>query len=398
MTHHPGLVKRLRGLDRRLVDGFLGLVIALVSLPGLMPTLDDSRRDPDAGSLVLILLMTLPVAYRRVAPDIVMGTTGLATVVYYALGYPDTPAALGTLVALYSVAAHGNRKLAVQALVYTTIGLSISVLVSDPGDLTLQILISNYIIYGTAWVIGDNVRTRRAYTVELEARAARLEQERETNSREAVIDERRRIAREMHDVVAHNVSVMVVQAGAARRVMDTKPDQARTALSSIETTGRQALTEMRRLTGVLRREDEPDKAPQPGLDCLDELIEKTCEAGLPVDVVLEGRPYDLPQSVDLSAFRIVQEALTNSLKHAGPSKAVVWLKYGPGRLDLRVTDDGRGAAEQLSNGRPAGHGLVGMRERVALFGGDLKTGPLPGGGYEVMATLPLEREGQWSRS
>ncbi|MGH2698828.1 MAG: histidine kinase [Actinomycetota bacterium] len=390
MKQQLGIPARLRRLDPRLVDGLLGLFIAVVSLPAVLPVVEDSRRDPDLWSLGLILLMTLPIAYRRIVPDIVMITTGFATISYYALGYPDTLAALGTLIALYSVAAHGNRKLAIQALIGTLIGLSISVVVAAPEDLTLQILISNYIIYGTAWVIGDNVRTRRAYTQELEARAARLEKQRETQSREAVIEERRRIAREMHDVVAHSVSVMVVQAGAARRVIDASPDDARDALSSIETTGRQALTEMRRLTGVLRSDKEADKTPQPGLGYLEKLVEQTREAGLPVDVVIEGLPYELPQGADLSAFRIVQEALTNSLKLAGPSRAIVLIKYFPSKLELRVTDDGRGAAERLSNGSVAGHGLIGMRERVAMFGGDLKSGPLPGGGYQVQATLPLE--------
>ena len=398
MKQQHGIQARLRRLDPRLVDGLLALLIAIVSLPAILPTVEGSRRDADGWSLALILLMTLPIAYRRIAPDVVMMTTGVATVTYYALGYPDTLAALGTLIALYSIAAHGNRKIAVQALIGTVIGLSISVLVTELGELTLQILISNYIIYGTAWVIGDNMRTRRAYTQELEARANQLERERETQSREAVIEERRRIAREMHDVVAHTVSVMVVQAGAARRIIESKPEQARDALTSIETTGRQALTEMRRLTGVLRREEESYKTPQPGLGYLEKLIDQTREAGLPVEVTIEGQPYELPQGADLSAFRIVQEALTNSLKHAGPSHASVCIKYSPNKLELRVTDDGRGAAERLSNGSVAGHGLVGMRERVAMFGGDLKSGPLPGGGYEVQATLPLETVGKWSRS
>jgi signal transduction histidine kinase len=390
MKQQLGVAAVLRRLDPRLVDGSLGLLLAIVSLISILATSQASRRDPDVWCIALTLLMTLPIAYRRIAPDFGMMTTGAATVAYYILGYPDTLAAIGTLIALYSVAAHGNRKIAVQALIGTAIGLSVSVLVTDPGDFTLQILVSNYIIYGTAWVIGDNVRTRRAYTHELEARAERLERERETKSREAVVDERRRIAREMHDVVAHSVSVMVVQAGAARRILDSKPSQARDALASIETTGRQALAEMRRLTGVLRREEAVDKTPQPGLGYLEKLIEQTREAGLPVEVTVQGSPYELPQGADLSAFRIVQEALTNSLKHAGPSHATVCITYSSDQIELRVADDGHGAAQRLPNGSDAGHGLVGMRERVAMFGGELKTGPLPGGGYEVRATLPLE--------
>ena len=394
MKQQPGIAARLRRLDPRLVDGTLGVLLAVVSISAVQPLAAVSRREADGWSIALILLMTLPIAYRRVAPDFVIITTGAATVTYYILGFPDSLAAIGTLIALYSVAAHGNRKIAVQALIGTAIGLSVSVLVTDLGGFTIQVLVSNYIIYGTAWVIGDNMRTRRAYTHELEARAERLEREREKESREAVIDERRRIAREMHDVVAHAVSVMVVQAGAARKIIDSKPAQARVALASIETTGRQALTEMRRLTGVLRSEEAPNKSPQPGLGYLEALIEQTREAGLPVDVTIEGQPRELPQSADLSAFRILQEALTNSLKHAGPSEAAVSIRYSPGELELRVTDNGRGAAERLSNGSTGGHGLVGMRERVALFGGDLKTGPLPGGGYEVRATLPLETVGK----
>jgi signal transduction histidine kinase len=390
MKQQLGVAAALRRLDPRLVDGSLGLLLAVVSLVAYLPMVDSSRRAPDGWAIALILLMTLPIAYRRIAPDFVIVTTGTATVTYYALGYPDTLASIGTLIALYSVAAHGNRKIAVEALIGTAIGLSISVLMTDLGDLTLQVLVSNYIVFGTAWVIGDNIRTRRAYTLELEARAERLERERETQSREAIIDERRRIAREMHDVVAHSVSVMVVQAGAARRILDSKPSQARDALASIETTGRQALAEMRRLTGVLRREEDVDKTPQPGLGYLEKLIEQTREAGLPVEVTVKGNPYELPQGADLSAFRIVQEALTNSLKHAGPSHATVCITYSSSKIELRVTDDGHGAAHRLSNGSDGGHGLVGMRERVAMFGGELKTGPLPGGGYEVRATLPLE--------
>jgi len=147
---------------------------------------------------------------------------------------------------------------------------------------------------------------------------------------------------------------------------------------------------MRRLTGVLRREEDVDKTPQPGLGYLEKLIEQTREAGLPVEVTVQGNPYELPQGAELSAFRIVQEALTNSLKHAGPSHATVCITYSSSKIELRVTDDGHGAAQRLSNGSDGGHGLVGMRERVAMFGGELKTGPLPGGGYEVRATLPLE--------
>ena len=399
MQQRLGIRERVRRLDPRLADGGLGLLIALLSIPTMFgAAFGTARRDPDAIAALLALLMTLPLAYRRLKPDLTLLTIGVSTVAYYVLGYPDSFGALGVLIALYSVAAHASRKTAVRGLVYTVIGITISIFSLETSEFRLQILISNFIIFITAWVIGDNVRTRRAYTAELEARARRLESERESRARDAVVDERRRIAREMHDVVAHNVSVMVVQAGAARRVLETHPEKAHEAMTSIESTGRQALTEMRRLTGVLRRDDEPATRPQPGLDRLGKLIQKTREAGLPVQVEIDGSPIALPQGVDLSAYRIIQEALTNTLKHAGPSSASVWIGFGPQRLELRITDNGRGAASQMANGQPAGHGLVGMRERVSLFGGDLKAGPLPGGGYEVKATLPLETVGEWSRS
>jgi signal transduction histidine kinase len=207
-----------------------------------------------------------------------------------------------------------------------------------------------------------------------------------------VADERARIARELHDVVAHNVSVMVVQAGAARRTIERDPDRAREALTSVEATGRQALDEMRRLLGVLRTEDEATelRAPQPSVSHLDELVAHVREAGLPVDLVVEGEPRPLMSGVDMSAFRIVQEALTNSLKHAGPAHARVRLRYGEHDLCLEVVDDGRGLAADAPASNGGGHGLVGMRERVALFGGELQAGPRTGGGYVVSARIPLE--------
>jgi signal transduction histidine kinase len=256
-------------------------------------------------------------------------------------------------------------------------------------------LISEGVLMATAWILGDNLRTRRAYTASVEERAARLEQEQLDSASRAVNEERARIARELHDVVAHSVSVMVVQAGAARRVMDRDPDRAADALSSIESSGRQALDELRRLLAMLRHygDQRPALSPQPTIEDLETLIAQIEEAGLPVTLIVEGQPRHLPSGVDLSVFRIVQEALTNTLKHAGPARATVRVRYEPDHLLLTVTDNGRGLAEQLKrdNGDRVsrGHGLVGMRERVALFDGDLQAGPKPGGGYEVTARLSL---------
>jgi signal transduction histidine kinase len=206
-----------------------------------------------------------------------------------------------------------------------------------------------------------------------------------------VSEERSRIARELHDVIAHAVSVMVVQAGAARRVAVARPEQARDAMTSIESTGRQALGEMRRLVGVLRDNDEPTTLdPQPRLLDVPALVEQAREAGLQVRLEVEGEPRPLPAGVDLSAYRIVQEALTNVRKHAGPASVEVAVRYGPHALHIEVCDDGRGApVEAVSNGH-RGQGLIGMRERVALYGGRLDVGPRPQGGFRVLADLPLE--------
>ncbi|TDC77116.1 sensor histidine kinase [Streptomyces hainanensis] len=248
-----------------------------------------------------------------------------------------------------------------------------------------------------AWVLGDSLRTRRAYYAELEERANRLEQERETQARMAVAAERARIARELHDVVAHNVSVMVVQADGAAYVLDTAPEQTRNALHTISGTGRQALTEMRRLLGVLRGEDGQvtgqDYVPQPGVEQLADLVDQVRDTGLPVDFRIEGTPRPLPSGVELTAYRIVQEALTNTRKHGGPDVgAIVRLSYDLDVLTVLAEDDGRGAQRELYEERGAdgrGQGLIGMRERVGMVGGVLVAGPRPGGGFRISATLPL---------
>lgn len=248
-----------------------------------------------------------------------------------------------------------------------------------------------------AWVLGDSMRTRRAYWAQLEERAARLEKEREAQSRIAVAAERARIARELHDVVAHNVSVMVVQADGAAYVLDTAPEQTRQALETISGTGRQALAEMRRLLGVLRTGEQPESGeyvPQPGVEQLTDLIDQVRSAGLPVDFRREGEPREVPSSVELTVYRIVQEALTNTRKHGGPHVgATVRLSYRDDDLDLLVEDDGRGAQRELYEEGGAdglGHGLIGMRERVGMVGGTLTAGPRPGGGFRVSAVLPLK--------
>jgi signal transduction histidine kinase len=347
-------------------------------------------RHHNAFSIGLSALGAVPIAWRRRSPLAVLVVAGAAAVVYEACGFPDGPNAVPVLIALYSVAAHCDRRQSIVGAVYAGVGVLV-VFATARWHLDAGTVISNTIIFGTAWILGDNLRNRRAYVSELEAKADYLEREQTARAQQAVADERSRIARELHDVVAHNVSVMVVQAGAARRTIDRDTDGARDALTSVEQTGRQALDEMRRLLGVLRTDDEATeaRAPQPSVADLDSLVANVRDAGLPVELVVEGVPRPLASGVDMSAYRIVQEALTNSLKHAGPARAHVRVRYGDHDLCVEVVDDGRGgAADPTVNG--GGNGLVGMRERVALYGGELRAGPRAGGGYLVSARLPLE--------
>jgi signal transduction histidine kinase len=237
-------------------------------------------------------------------------------------------------------------------------------------------------------LLGYGVWLNRARTSLLADQAAQLTREQAGQTQAAVRQEQTRIARELHDIVAHRVVVMVAQAGASTRMFDTDPQRARHALKSIEILGREALTEMRRLLGVLWTHDEGSKAPQPGLADLPDLIAQIERAGLPVELRISGQPRTLPAGVELSAYRIVQEALTNTLKHAGPARADVELRYHPDLLEVRVDDDGQGSSSLLK----AGQGLVSMRQRAALVGGEVSLGPRIGTGFQVAAKLPVNGE------
>jgi signal transduction histidine kinase len=243
-----------------------------------------------------------------------------------------------------------------------------------------------WLAFAIAWLVGRDLRRRRQRVADLEDRAAQLEREREEQAQLAVAEERGRIARELHDVIAHGVSVIVVQAQAGPHLVG---DQERVldVFRAIESNGRDALVELRRLLGILRSEDEQLAiGPQPGLGSLQSLVEQVRASGLPVELRIEGEPVHLPAGIDLSAYRIVQEALTNVVKHAGDAAVVVVIRYEAHALELDVVDDGRGRAMSLNG---SGHGLIGMRERVALYGGTLKTGTRDSGGYAVRARLPF---------
>ena len=344
------------------------------------------RRSLDPLDALLVPLTTLPIALRRYRPLAVLAVTvGAQTLLLLFSSRVQVP--LGVIVALYTVASRCERPVSIRAASWVALPITVGVIVNS--GLSTGRIIPKLALFAIAWVVGDNVRTRRAYLAELEARAARLEREREERAERAVIEERTRIARELHDVIAHNVSVMVVQASAGEDVFDTDPARARESLSAVASTGRAALTELRRLLGVIRAdEDHAGYAPQPGIEYLDELVGQIRETGLAVELSVLGEPRELPEGVGLCAYRIVQEALTNTLKHADASEAQVSVRYVADALELQVTDDGRAAP--LVNGDTTGHGLIGMRERVALFGGELWVGARAGRGFEVSARLPLE--------
>jgi signal transduction histidine kinase len=281
------------------------------------------------------------------------------------------------LLAVYSAAAHtsGRRTLVAGGMV---VGLYVMAFASDGTGITADTVIFYTLLLSTPWAAGRAVRQRRLNDRELE--------QEKTRAAAAIVEERARIARELHDVVAHSISVMVLQARGGRRVLQSDPADARDAFTVIEWTGQQALDEMRRLVGMLRSGDESlPLAPQPSLKELGTLVEQVRAAGLPVQLAVEGAPRDLPPGVDMSAFRIVQEALTNALTHAGPAHARVVLRYREDDLELEISDDGPGGGESTGSG----YGLVGMRERVLVYGGELEAGRQPGGGYALRVRLPL---------
>jgi signal transduction histidine kinase len=322
-------------------------------------------------------------------------------VVQLALDIETTIADFAMLVIIYTVAAFGARWASRFALAGGMCAAALAQIRWPQPDASalgqVAVAVFQTVPFALAWVLGDSMRTRRAYFAQLEERAARLEKEREAQAKVAVAAERARIARELHDVVAHNVSVMVVQADGAAYVLDAAPDQARKALETISSTGRQALAEMRRLLGVLRtgeHQETGEYVPQPDVDQIDDLVEQCRTSGLPVDFKVEGTPRPLPSGVELTAYRIVQEALTNTRKHGGPNAgASVRLVYFDDGLGLLVEDDGKGAPHELYEEGGAdgqGHGLIGMRERVGMVGGTLDAGPRPGGGFRISALLPLK--------
>lgn len=375
------------------------LALGAVALFTYRPDDGVEYRDPDVLGVVLIAAFTVPVLFRRIAPlpvALVLAALNLAATVWH---YPTPTGAVIMLIAVYSLGAYTvlGRGLAGLGSILGSTYLYLIVTARrfpEADDLGGAALVFVTLGFAGAWGIGRSVRAPRLHAQHLEERAAQLERTREAEVRAALAEERGQIARELHDVVAHHVSVMTVQAAGAQRSLERDPARSREAMAAIEATGRAALTEMRRIVGVLRGPDDgqpspvPGRTPQPGLADLPALIDQLAATGLPVVLHTEGAQTELPISVDLTAYRIIQEALTNTLKHAAGAAAAVTLRHSPGELVVEVTDNGRRRPPDTDSHRP-GHGLLGMRERVALYGGDLHTGTGPAGGFQVRARIPV---------
>ena len=370
---------------------FDALILAGLGLGLFGAVVSQDQADGPTGPLWFDLLavtaIVTPLFFRRRfpfgAPVAVGVAVGLTAFVDERLVPKDFIPFIAGCAAVFLVGLLRERAQAVAGIVLA-IGVEALVAYRDPLK-NLSAFIATCIVFGLIWTVAFALGRKFQEADEARERAARAEREREERARTAVTDERARIARELHDVVGHSVSVMTVQASAVRRLLREDQEKEREALEVVEQTGRQALAEMRRLVGVLRRPEEaPALAPQPSLEFLEKLVAHVREAGLPVDLRVEGKPAQLAPGVDLTAYRLIQEGLTNALKHAGASHAEVIVRYGDDDVELLVADDGRGAGD----GDGGGHGLVGMRERVTVYGGELDAGPRADGGFELRARLP----------
>ncbi|WP_448640789.1 sensor histidine kinase [Geodermatophilus sp. URMC 63] len=429
MAHSPAPARRI---PPRLADVALTGAVTVVTAAQLLaaPAAVAGQRPVDAGAWALAALAALPVLLLRRRPWTAMALTSAGVVGYSLLGYPESISGYGVLVALYGVAARYPRRISLGAVPLVLAGMVVFTF-SWPQGYTLNDVLADLLVTGAMWALGDAARTQRRQARALAERAREAEASREAHSREAVVHERLRIARELHDVMAHSMSVIAVQAGVGRHVMDRDPGTARRALTVVEDTSRRTLAEMRQLLGVLRVDDvaaddvatdgratdgratdgratdgratsgratgdgaapagsaagAATRTPQPGLDRLEELLATARAAGSAVTLSTSGTPRPLTAQLDLAAYRILQEALTNAAKHAGPATVEVALTWREDGLLIEVDDDGPGPA----SGRPGGgYGLVGLRERAASVGGHLETGPGPRGGFLLRARLPL---------
>jgi signal transduction histidine kinase len=374
--------RRLADINPLIVDGALALLLFALA-----------EASADSGlrwvplSVAIVALETLPLTLRRRAPATVLIIVAIAELAHLVAGFPngffDTFAGA---VAFYSVAAHRQRNVSLVFLAVLPIALTLALAIDwrNHGQVNLVDIPYNLLLLLSAWLLGDNTQTRRAYDIQ-------AERERDEQGRAALAEERARIGRELHDIVAHSVSVMVLQANAGERVAVSKPEQAVEHFAAIQASGRQALSELRRLLGVLRgaEGEEASREPQPGLSSIERLAEETRQSGIETTVRVDGDPAAVSEAVQLSAYRVIQEALTNTLRHAGASRAEIAVRCAARALEVEVVDNGRPPSSADGSAR-TGHGLIGMRERVHIFGGELEAGPLNEGGFRVRAVFPLD--------
>ena len=392
-----GWVTRERKVGERrapsALDWFVALALVILAFleigNGVFP-------GPVGVAAAVQLALILPVAFRRVAPLRAIAFSA-AVFLPYVIAYGGGNSAAGSatlLLLIYSVGRHAKGR---GLLVGTALALLI--LVEELAGAGRLLSASDWayllVVFGGALVLGVALRVQTERSIALAVATDRARREQEETARAAVHEERARIARELHDVVAHNVGLIVLQAGGARSVLATDPERARTAIRQVEETGRQTLTEMRHLVGILREDEGEERQPLPRLDRLPVLIDEARAGGLTVDLAVEGPVVELPAGLELAAYRLIQEALTNVRQHAPTSHVEVRLGYEPDRLQIEVIDDGGPSGTAAATARDAadpGSGLIGMRERVQVYGGRMQTGAMPGGGFRVEATLPLSVE------
>ncbi|MGA9598523.1 MAG: sensor histidine kinase [Acidimicrobiia bacterium] len=376
------------------MDTVLAVSLLLVSLFSVLAL----KQEPDPAitplgpfAYVLIAGQTLPLIWRRRFPTYVLAVIVLCFMIARGIDYPTSWALFGMSLGVYTV---GSQLPPKQSLLVGSVAIDVVLLWTVVGvliyDVQVLSLVAEVAVLGLPLLIGRETYRRQQRLIDLEKRAIAAEHEREQRAVEAVTRERVRIARELHDVVAHEITVMTIQSAAARRVLARDAEQADTAIKAAEEAGHRALTEVRRLLGMLRTTDPRVADPQTGLDALDRLVDQMNSAGLTATLTVNGEVRNLPLGIDINAYRIIQESLTNTLKHGGPNVNVhVAITYDHDLLRIEVSDDGRGAAaERAGNGAP-GQGLVGMHERASLLGGALHAGPRPGGGYRVTARIPI---------
>ncbi|HEY4025940.1 MAG TPA: sensor histidine kinase [Candidatus Dormibacteraeota bacterium] len=382
-----GLLNRPAGRTLA-VDALLALALGVVMVIGTEQAAAfqaSSRRPPDAVAYALLVLATAALAARRAAPLTALAGAVLATGLYHAIGYAYGPIMFAPILVFATVSMQLPMR---RSLPAALLAIVVLVLLQVPGidranvvaGVAAMVAWHGWLL--VPWAVGVGLRARQDMT----------RRSREEEARRLVYEERLRIARDVHDVVGHGLAVINMQAGIALHVVERRPEQARVALEAVKQTSKDALEELRSTLAVFRRQDEADsdksRRPAPGLHQVETVAAAMAEGGLPVEVVVTGRPTDLPAAVDLAAYRIVQESLTNVARHAGPASATVRVTYEPRQVVLEVTDDGRARLDGRTNGNGKGHGIAGMRERAAAVHGTLEVGPRPEGGFRVLARLP----------